>query len=212
MLDILKKFCSDDPFRNMQEPFRKGEFTYATNGHILIKIFSIQVPDNNFLENTLDVEKVYNEAVKDDLIEYDFSRIKFDVPKEPVYENLICDICNGEGDCTCDKCGYCHDCSNCGGKGTLRGKKIGEQYSYGSKVRVNGVFYNAKYWKIIQECFPEKVLMKQNGLHATYIKALNAEILICPLKSETTENIIAIIDAIENEEIALSANDGNLTT
>ena len=35
MLDLLKKFVSqNDPREYMRSPFNRGEWTYATNGHI----------------------------------------------------------------------------------------------------------------------------------------------------------------------------------
>ncbi len=38
MID-LKPFCGDNDIRYyLNEPFSEGEFTYATNGHILIRV------------------------------------------------------------------------------------------------------------------------------------------------------------------------------
>jgi hypothetical protein len=35
----LKSFCGTDPFRAyIHEPFSVGEFTYATNGHIMVRV------------------------------------------------------------------------------------------------------------------------------------------------------------------------------
>ena len=39
-IDILKKFCSQDDYdnRNLLKPFSLDEFTYATNGHIGVRV------------------------------------------------------------------------------------------------------------------------------------------------------------------------------
>ena len=39
MLELLKKFVSqDDPRKYMRSPFTRGEWTYATNGHIAVRV------------------------------------------------------------------------------------------------------------------------------------------------------------------------------
>lgn len=41
--DYLQKFCSTDSFRvNINKPFSQGEYTYATNGHIIVRVPRIE--------------------------------------------------------------------------------------------------------------------------------------------------------------------------
>ncbi len=109
MID-LKPFCSTDEFRpTLMQPWSRGAYTYATNGHILVRVARRDdVPEN---EEAPDVEKTVEKARLD---EASFVRLPLiDLPPE---EKSECQACEGRGtehdcpDCTCD-------CEVCNGSG-----------------------------------------------------------------------------------------------
>ena len=58
MLELLEKFVSkNDPREYMRSPFNRGEWTYATNGHIAVrvpKIDGVETPPEKHAPNNLE--------------------------------------------------------------------------------------------------------------------------------------------------------------
>jgi hypothetical protein len=130
----LQRFCADDHDlrAHLRQPFRRGEFVYATNGHVLLRV---PVADG------------YDAAVNDKAptkLEEMFACIDAepvawrDMP--PVHEVHKCARCGGTGklcveDCeSCggkgefDRDGYTYDCQACGTEGVIEvGEPAGKQ-------------------------------------------------------------------------------------
>lgn len=128
--EILLQFC--DSVRNdLIAPINIGEYTYASNGHIAIKV----PRDSQYKENAVDYLKVlptFFVSEKEDLY--------IDVPKiEPSSIEIKCKSCDGTGKFNeCTDCGgtgevnwssdsgyeYYDDCVMCGGTGRISGSQI----------------------------------------------------------------------------------------
>lgn len=101
----LKPFCSTDPFRPyLMQPWSRGGYTYATNGHILVRVaLRDDVPDNS---KAPDAETVIAACGKHDMR----SLPKYMLPKEKL---TPCEKCSGTGnrhpcpECTCGSCDSC---------------------------------------------------------------------------------------------------------
>lgn len=113
----LTRFCGDEPSRQwMATPFSRGDWTYATNGHVLVR--TPRRTEAPLLEVKANVEKPF--------ADYPCSSFgalpAIDVPE--VGNDDDCDHCSGRGhvhdcpDCTCV-------CSACDGNGqAVRGAGI----------------------------------------------------------------------------------------
>lgn len=93
----LQQFCGTDETRHyLMKPFSRDGFTWATNGHILVRVaLRPDVPD---------VDKKFNQnGPLKDIDGATFFRPKFDLPPKPA-----------KGECpTCDGRGFAHDCPDC---------------------------------------------------------------------------------------------------
>lgn len=108
----LSKFCGSDEWRwvSIGQPFSRHDFTYATDGKILIRVPRRgEVPENDKAPHA---ERVWPKEWPTD-----FSPIQA-ISLAPV-EFVPCDMCDGRGtqhecpDCTCK-------CRECGGDGSLK--------------------------------------------------------------------------------------------
>jgi hypothetical protein len=106
----LRPFCSTSSFRRaLMNPFSAGEHTYATNGHIAIRVSRrVDVPE---VDDAPDLGKLFKENT-DTFIPWRSLR-KFARPEATGTE---CSVCHGRGrahdcpDCTCT-------CAECDGTG-----------------------------------------------------------------------------------------------
>lgn len=110
----LQPFCGGGTARPyLNTPFSLGKFSYATNGHVLVRVprrsefseFSADVPMN--------VEGVLKSVGE---VKYEVRAVA--LPPKPVIALVPCDECNGTGrehDCRSCEC----DCEGCGGKGQV---------------------------------------------------------------------------------------------
>lgn len=106
----LQKFCGDEPYRPyLLKPFSQGEWTYATNGHICVRVPRIEgaaTPDNAPNAAALFVGVT---------TPCDMALPKIKIPKGPT-EKIECSDCEGSGhvhecpDCQCE-------CDGCDGTG-----------------------------------------------------------------------------------------------
>lgn len=109
MID-LSIFCGRDESRPyLLQPFSFGEFSYATNGHVMVRV--PRLPD--VAEQT---QKGKWDAPFEGLEQAAFSAPKFTLPKQPA-QDTECEACDGRGfehdcpDCECT-------CSACDGSGS----------------------------------------------------------------------------------------------
>ena len=103
MIDLLP-FCGKDSYGPyIATPFTRHGFTWATNGHIAVRV--PLRPDVDERDDAPHIEKVWSDA-KSPLKEV----IPFKLPERMMAD---CDICDGRGhmhecpDCSC-KCEECH--------------------------------------------------------------------------------------------------------
>jgi hypothetical protein len=114
MLD-LQQFCSTDETRHyLLNPFSRDGFTYATNGHIMVRVaLRPDVPD---------VDKKFNqEGPLKDLESATFFRPSFELPPKPVRGE--CPTCEGRGfkhNCPGCEC----QCGTCDGSGESDGERL----------------------------------------------------------------------------------------
>lgn len=105
MIDLMK-FCSKSNDRvNINEPFSKGKWTYATNAHICVRIPRLHVPQFPERKDAPDCEKIFREAEEGGPYEW------VDVPEVGI-STVECDVCDGTGkwsetglpDIACEDC------------------------------------------------------------------------------------------------------------
>lgn len=134
----LDKYCSADTHRvNISKPFSRGEWTYATDGHILVRIPRDQnVPE---IKDAPEVERIVPSNI------YLLTFRELHLPVLPPYEEKkqACEDCDGRGsehdcpDCNCQ-------CENCDGSGE-------EMVNPRLYVAIDGIPYDLKYLHWLRE-------------------------------------------------------------
>lgn len=120
--EVLKKFCGDTySLREyMNEPWNAGEYTCATNGHILLRV----ARSGDFEERPNLLAGVASHFDVKRTVFYPMPTLpkqKFDTcTKCDKGKVATCSECNGRGEIECDL-GHMHDCEECDGKGSSRG-------------------------------------------------------------------------------------------
>lgn len=154
--DLLQKFCSTDRIRYyLQKPFRKNGYTWATNGHILVRTYiDVTYPENDKAPN---VEKILN----NDTLQGEFI---------PINRLTLPEVKTSEEECDCCFGGYVHDCPDCHclcdiceGKGF-----IGKSSDDNKSADIGGYPYALKYVRILYELEDVKILPKE-AVHAPLI-------------------------------------------
>ncbi|HEX5320598.1 MAG TPA: hypothetical protein VFW46_15650 [Stellaceae bacterium] len=146
MID-LKPFCSNESWRPyLHKPFADGEWVYATNGHICVRVprnTHDAVPE----KNAPDAKRLFDIAgCGQELV---------DLPKIDLPETIFspCSECHGRGtehDCPDCECA----CESCGGTGDT----ISE-----ISVSLAGAVFLARYIKLMQ-ALPAPVKIEANRL------------------------------------------------
>lgn len=126
-LEQLQKYCSTDPDKKLFEaPFTVGEFTYATNGHILLRVPKMSGFEDR--EHNSTTETMLERPVE----------AWFPCPVIPAPPRQKCDVCEGTGKAyACPECEdgavqlktkfndyECVDCKSCDGAGQLSKEEI----------------------------------------------------------------------------------------
>jgi hypothetical protein len=160
MID-LTKFCKPH-HRYFGEPWSSGEYSYATDGAIAIRIPKIDIKEK---PKHLDVDSVIEEAKEK-------ASQDWVVPPPVKIKQSKCYVCDGDGYLymciTCNGDG-CHDCDNVGcltktdwistfGKADINEFKVpcpdcegtGIELEY-SRVTIHGTAFDGKYIKLIDE-------------------------------------------------------------
>ncbi len=99
MIELLKRFAANgsDPREYMRAPFSRGEWTYATNGHIAVRVPKIDGVEILPEKHIPRIEGLFKSS----------SDAFIDMPILPQPEN--CQMCNGTG--------IAHECPDCDGDG-----------------------------------------------------------------------------------------------
>lgn len=115
----LLPFCSTDELReNLLKPFSVGEFTYATDGRIAVRV--PRLPDVGEIEKPVGVERLFREGYKPTAPAHEIPELTFrDLECKMCEGNgkiRKCYDCDGEGERECDM-GHTHKCDTCDGDG-----------------------------------------------------------------------------------------------
>lgn len=105
MID-LKQFCSDsaDLRFNMEKPWSRGDFTYATNGHIIVRVPRLpDVPEN---ANAPDAVQLMNKTAP--------AKGWMPVPAATMPPDIPCKWCDGTKRDPQDKRYKCDECNATG--------------------------------------------------------------------------------------------------
>lgn len=135
MID-LQKFCSTSSDRkNIGQPWSDGEWTYATDGRICVRVpRRADVPENP--EAPKNVSHTIFDCNPNDG--------KFQpLPGFTAPKMVACDNCGGDGKCECPACDAQHDCGCCKGTGKVEEKLPG--------VKFGNQLINPKYLVLIAD-------------------------------------------------------------
>lgn len=142
MID-LKQFCGKNGIRyHLNEPFSEGEFSYATNGHILVRV-----------ARRTDVPEVSADGMKNKIprIFADNPFVKHvAIPEIPAQIEVECDYCDGEGkhDRECGAGNY--ECAECNGTGRVMGEAGELGNTRYPQIEVGGVWFAPRYLRLIK--------------------------------------------------------------
>ena len=137
-LDMMLPFCSDDECRYaISKPFTIGEWTYATDGKVMLRVPSsaVNVPqDADFNPpNAAVIFKFHDWENKDG-----YNSIP-EIPEWPA--TIVCKHCEGFGIIECSHCGSMVECTSCGGEG--------ETEPFPLPMLVGDVLFNVKYLMLL---------------------------------------------------------------
>ncbi len=106
--ELLQKFCADELEKyHISKPFTVGEFSYATNGHIIVQVPKIEgIPESAEGQPGARVEALIADGVKD----LSFAARRFLI-EDPVRKTLKCD-CSSHACPTCCCADNCEDCED----------------------------------------------------------------------------------------------------
>jgi hypothetical protein len=130
MID-LQKFC--DPTRDyLSKPFSLGDYSYATNGHIALRL-----PRRDDVKQAQDVraENAVNHinSYIDEFQEKPGPMLPIPDGELPARESRPCDFCGGEGKLDhCPTCDQPCDCPECDGTGEILGDHPGVEIAAGA--------------------------------------------------------------------------------
>jgi len=139
MIVDLQKFCDDAGINfRIKSPFSKGEWTYATNGHIMIRVPLIA----GHRKDGPNAEKLYTDAMRTP-----GELVPFVIPELPALsiESEECVKCDGSGnkhDCPACDC----DCEECDGSGQV--KSVSDKQV---SVQIAGVPFACEYIRLLGE-------------------------------------------------------------
>jgi hypothetical protein len=196
----LQKFCSTDSTRvNINKPFSDGDYTYATNGCIIVRVTRIEGVGEQEVFDTL--KKIDAGKLFSNIPNYPYFTIP-DIP-EPSFDT--CHKCAGTGKTkTCPECGgdgvvmlsnrYNHyecDCETCGGDGYYakgKGEETtceqcgGEGKIYKRENSIaSGRLYRNIYLSLLKE-LPECLLAEAKDLEPGHFKFTGGDGMLMPLK------------------------------
>jgi len=184
----LQKFCENATNCRIKRPFNKGPWTYATNGHIMIRVPLIA----GFRDDGPNAEKLYDDAMK-----ADGECVAFAIPALPpvTIDSEECSKCNGSGSkhdcpgCTCE----CEECEGAGEVKTNSDKAI--------SVQIGKVPFACEYIRLLGE-LPGLCLREPAEEKALLFKFDGGEGMLMPLRTTRLKTIKAKWRRPENGEAA----------
>lgn len=190
-IEDLQKYCADDTSRTeITKPFTRGEYTYATNGHILIRVPRLPEVTNT---SSVDIGRLsFNGEVYFPIPDVDPP--KYIPCKECGGSGVIktCPECDGEGEVVFDNCynEYSCECKTCDGTGKLpsdnkNNEKCNRCSGTGKVIErenviVAGRKYDKEYIAMLRD-LPNCVLAHANGLTPGHFKFDGGDGLLMPL-------------------------------
>jgi hypothetical protein len=132
-LDELKRFCGDedDPRHYLRAPFSRGDWTYATNGHICVRTNRIDGVGEIDTKSLLGLEKLFHASESPWI----------PVPECSAPPDEDCLICNGTGEHECS-CGHKHECPDCKGNGKMK--------DWSHVVQIGIAYFSPHYLVLVQ--------------------------------------------------------------
>lgn len=107
-IDLLSRFCAAYGYR-LKQPFSRGEYTYATDGKAMIRVF--RRPEVPEIPEAPHAERAWPAAIATE-----FRPASYLWLSEPAY--TACEDCDGRG--TEHDCPACHcTCRKCNGRGEI---------------------------------------------------------------------------------------------
>lgn len=152
--ELIRLFLADDDFRPMmQNPHSDGEFIWATDGYIMIRLPLSYYPECAQQEKYFDVQSALNKSFKETkpvgrILLSDIEEVMSKKPMVNVYAK--CTECNGDGEVLCEFCHHSHDCDECYGTGRTN-QLIGTEPSYRYSIGINHQAFQAKYILTVQK-------------------------------------------------------------
>lgn len=180
--ETLLKFCEKGNVRHLDKPFNDDKYTYATNGHICLRIEKQPEFDLIDEKQPKHLSSIIESLDKNNLVE---------INNLPLLEKENCTNCNGVG--SFKECQYCdgdghlecylgheHDCEECEGKGTINEngniecvtcKGSGEKYKE-LYYKIGCRYINAYYARLIASLPNSKISVsgKESDPKALYFE------------------------------------------
>ena len=159
-LDDLKRFCisPDDPRLGLLRPWTRDGYTWASNGHIIVRVPVIaDIPDNTQAPDGLALFNKQPPATE---------WIPVPTVEKPGIED--CDHCDGTGLHECD-CDNEHTCGYCDGKGKCEAMTV--------SVPVGDTQFSDHYLFLIA-----RWEIAPNGLKPAWIRKDDALGLLMPMR------------------------------
>jgi len=133
MIDIMSFCATPGSFKKtkIETPWSRGDYTYATNGHIGIRV--PRRPDVTD-EHGPDLQKIIDGAPLSTNLrpmpEFDLNSIatRLCFQCKGSGKTTWCRSCDGEGEIECCECGQGRPCENCNGEGTRPAKKDDDKW------------------------------------------------------------------------------------
>ena len=128
----LQPFCAgEDATRGyLMHPFRWGDFTYAIDGHICVRVPAME-SDPPATTDCVSQKKL------DELLSMhpspEFAPLRVKLPDQEIN---VCAQCGGVGEYECPHCGHDGECEKCEGKGMIEVE---------TSVSIGGVHFRAQY-------------------------------------------------------------------
>lgn len=177
MIDLKKFCCTDGSRAYLMTPFTIGEFTYATNGHIAVRVPALaewpvaEKPGLMF-------EKAPELFAKDVTEFKPLPSIEF----PPIDEEDECSACDGRGhEHDCEDC-QCI-CSNCAGTGL-------EQPFNDMTVGIGTCIFHAKYIALLKE-LPAIEIGPTDPREPVRFRFAGGEAVIMPRSSMLPNHVVA---------------------
>lgn len=136
--EMMLPFCSDDETKfTLHQPFTVGQWTYATDGKVVLRVPSADVN----IEQEQNA-KVPNAAVIIQFHDWENKTGYDNLPEIPEWPStIICKACEGFEMIECSHCGSMVECKSCGGEG--------ETEPFPLPMLVGDVLFNVKYLRLL---------------------------------------------------------------